>query len=69
MTDNRFLHDCCRCGAWGAFSIGRFPKAGKDGQWFCREHLPVGYFNPPVPTRPQAGPLPPAPHMPQGRLL
>lgn len=30
----------CHCGKWGSFGYGFFPRDGKRGTWYCREHVP-----------------------------
>jgi hypothetical protein len=36
----RFVH-YCHCGRWGDFGFGYFPRQGKLGTWFCKEHRPT----------------------------
>jgi hypothetical protein len=36
----RFIH-YCHCGKWGTHGVGYFPREGKLGRWYCREHRPV----------------------------
>lgn len=37
--DGHFVH-YCRCGRWGSFGYGYFPRQDKLGLWYCREHRP-----------------------------
>jgi hypothetical protein len=38
-SGGRFIHHC-RCGKFGPYGYGYFPKNGKLGDWFCKEHRP-----------------------------
>jgi hypothetical protein len=37
--DGHFVH-YCGCGRWGIFGYNYFPRQGKLGIWYCREHWP-----------------------------
>jgi hypothetical protein len=37
----RFVH-YCYCGAFGPFGFNHFPREGKMGKWYCREHREEG---------------------------
>jgi hypothetical protein len=38
--EGKFVHYCPVCGVFGAHGVGYFPREGKLGQWFCRDHKP-----------------------------
>lgn len=39
-----FIHHCCKCARWGAFSIDYSPRNNMLGTWFCRDHRPKQYL-------------------------
>jgi hypothetical protein len=51
---------CCHpgCSKAGNFGRGVHLRAGKIGEWWCRQHLPEDYFNH---LKPEKTPLPLSP--------
>ena len=37
--EGHFIHHC-HCGAFGPYGFGYFPREGKMGTWYCKEHKP-----------------------------
>jgi len=35
----------CHCGKWGAFGVGVARLKGREGKWYCLEHLPPEHRN------------------------
>lgn len=42
-----FVHKCSHpgCDAWGSFGQGVSLMKGRNGTWFCREHLPDAFWD------------------------
>jgi hypothetical protein len=39
--EGHFVHYCPVCGKFGPYGFGHFPREGKMGTWYCREHKPT----------------------------
>jgi hypothetical protein len=39
-TEGRFIKNCLVCGKEASFGVDFFPRKGRLGMWFCREHKP-----------------------------